>query len=105
MGTNYFLFTRSKRLAHTHFASETEWGVTGEEDEFFPSGGKYVHITDCNPEEAEIWTPLNHLEYAQKEKNAVKRFRVEDSIRHDSGEFYSHSDEEYAIDWSKGDFR
>ena len=75
------------------------------EDEFFPSGGKYVHITDCNPEEAEIWTPLNHLEYAQKEKDAVRRFRVEDSIRHDSGEFYSHSDEEYAIDWSKGDFR
>ena len=190
MGTNYFLFTRSKRLAHTHFASETEWGVTDEEyeiteepylgykvhlnkcsagwrplfqchsafdsfsklegffekykryltildeygdrfawteykdiiishskreprpmkwvyseDEFFPSGGKYVHITDCNPEEAEIWTPLNHLEYAQKEKDAVRRFRVEDSIRHDSGEFYSHSDEEYAIDWSKGDFR
>jgi hypothetical protein len=39
------------------------------EDEFFPSGGKYVHIMDCNPEKAEIWTPLNHLEYAQKEKD------------------------------------
>ena len=85
MGTNYFLFTRSKRLAHTHFASETEWGITDEE--------------------AEIWTPLNHLEYAQKEKDAVRKFCVEDSIRHYSGKFYSHSDEEYAIDWSKGDFR
>jgi hypothetical protein len=54
MGTNYFLFTRSKRLAHTHFASETEWGVTDEE--------------------AEIWTPLKHLEYAQKEKDSLLLF-------------------------------
>lgn len=33
MGTNYYLFTRSKRLVHTHFASETDWGVTDVEYE------------------------------------------------------------------------
>ena len=75
------------------------------EDELFPDGRKYVYITDCNPEEAEIWTPLNHLEYAQKEKEAIRRFHAGESIGCDSAEFYSHSDELYAIDWSKGDFR
>ena len=58
MGTNYFIFTRSKRLAHTHFATKTDWGVIDEE-------------------------------YAQKERDAVRRFHAEGSIWRDLEELYS----------------
>ena len=56
MGTNYFLFTRSKRLAHTHFASENDWGVTDEEYEITeePYLGYKVHLNKCSAG----WRPL-----------------------------------------------
>ena len=56
MGTNYFLFTRSKRLAHTHFASENDWGVTDEEYEITeePYLGYEVHLNKCSAG----WRPL-----------------------------------------------
>ena len=190
MGTNYFLFTRSKKLARLYFATETNWGVTDEEyeitddpylgykihlnkcsagwrplfqchrefdsfakfeiffkkhrgslmvldeygeiftwedykdiivshskqerrpmkwvyseDGLFNRGEKYVHTIECDPSEAEIWTPFNHIEYAQKELDAAKRLKVSDYLWRDAGKYYSHSDEQYEIDWSTGDFR
>lgn len=57
------------------------------EDKFFQTGRKYPHITDCIHEETEIWTPLNHTEYAQKERDAARKFHVKETIWRDSGEF------------------
>ena len=46
MGTNYYLFTRSKNLAQRYFATNNSWGVSDEEyvisDE--PLLGYYIHL-------------------------------------------------------------
>lgn len=65
-------------------------------------GHKYLRTIRCAPEEAELWCPYDHLEYDRTHKKAAKRFGVFEYM--DSGEFYSHNDPDYNIDWSKGEF-
>lgn len=50
MGTNYFLFTKSKRLARMHFAIESDYGVTDEEYEITddPYLGYKIHLNKCS---------------------------------------------------------
>ena len=189
MGTNYYLFTQSKQLAHKHFAEALEYGVIGEEyeivdeprfgyeihlnknscgwrplfqchkafktfaelesfdkkheksltiyDEYgkeyewedykhivishgnakpcpmkwvygeeriFSDGIKYLHTEECDPDEAEIWIPFDHLKYAQSEQDAARRLNCSDRYYCDPKDFYSHNDKDYPIDWAIGDF-
>lgn len=64
---------------------------------------KRLHVVDCKPEEAEIWCPFNHLEYARTEREAAERFDVWEPWMDHRG-FYDHIDPDYPIDWSKGEF-
>ena len=62
-----------------------------------------LHLVDCEPEEADIYCPFNHIEYARTEKEAGMRLCVWEQWM-DSGDHYSHNDPEYPFDWSKGEF-
>ena len=62
-----------------------------------------LHLEDCNPEEADIWTPFNHLEYSRTQKEAMQKFGIWESWMR-SNEWYSHNDPDYPFDWSKGEF-
>lgn len=64
---------------------------------------KRLQTVDCTPEEAELWIPFDHIEYARTEKEAADRFGVWESWM-GSGDFYQYNDPEYKIDWAKGDF-
>ena len=74
-----------------------------DEDPIMNNGRKYLRTVSCKPEEAEIWTPFDHLEYARKEQEAAVRFhcRCDSVARRD---LYSHSDDTYPIDWVNEEF-
>lgn len=62
-----------------------------------------LHLIKCEPEEADIYCPFNHLEYARTEKEAAVRLGVWERWM-DSEDFYSHNDPDYLFDWSKREF-
>ena len=71
--------------------------------EFRANPKPHLHLVECEPEEAEIWTPFDHIEYARTEKEAGKRLGVWERWM-DSGDFYSHADPDYQFDWGKDEF-
>ena len=190
MGTNYYLMTQNKQLAHKYFAVEHDWGITDEEYEIvdnpylgyeihlnkcscgwrplfqrhkpFKSWGelerfyldhadgleiydeygkqfswdqykkkifdyaaiepepmkwvygiypldkifsdnpkKRIFLDKCDPEEAEIWTPFNHIEYFKTERQARGRWCYEWYYEPDLKYW---NDPDYKIDWTEGDF-
>ena len=56
MGTNYYLMTRNKQLAHKYFAVENDWGITDEEYKIVddPYLGYEIHLNKCSCG----WRPL-----------------------------------------------
>lgn len=62
---------------------------------------KTLHTTSCKPEEADLWTPLKHSEYAKTEAEARRKFKCYDYIVDDDR---SWEDPDYPIDWIDGDF-
>ena len=67
---------------------------------FDPERRMIVVMEDCEPEEAEIFTPFNHQEYSDKEKAAKKRYHINDwemNIKY-------YSDPDYPVDWTDGSF-
>lgn len=192
MGTNYYLMTKSKELAHKHFAIENDWGVSDAEydiveepylgyeihlnklslgwrplfqqhkafktwaelerfctehqaeieiyDEYNKkfdfdkykerifdhaarepkpmkweygyesidlkyhpeTARKHLHTVSCNPEEAELWIPFNHIEYFETEKAAKKKFGAYNYLIFDDFKYWN--DPDYKIDWTEGDF-
>ena len=75
-----------------------------EKDKIFDDGRKHLMTVSCEPDEAEIWTPFDHLKYARTELEAAKRLNCYDRYYRDPDDFYSHNDEDYPIDWAIGDF-
>lgn len=194
MGTNYYFMTKSKRIAHKHFAIENSWGVSDEEyrivdepflgyeihlnklsmgwrplfqehkefrtwnelEQFYQKHKKYlsiydeygdqftwdeykekifnhtkrdpkpckwvygidpidkvfqrtnarerIHLEECDPEEAEIWTPFDHVKYFESEKKAKERFGVYDYPVFQDLNYWNDDNPEYMIDWTEGDF-
>lgn len=64
---------------------------------------KYPRAVDCEPDEADLWIPFDHLEYDRTYKIACRKFGIWERWM-DSGDFYSHNDPDYLVDWSKGEF-
>lgn len=192
MGTNYYLMTRNKELAHKYFAVETAYGVTNQEYEIVeePYLGYEVHLnklswgwrplfqrhrefktwnelekfylehaTDleiydeygtrlefdkykkivfghaerepepvrwvydyesfdlkfnpqsarkqlfterCEPEEADLWIPFDHVKYFKTEKAAKKKFKAYNYHIFEGIDYWN--DPDYLIDWTEGDF-
>ena len=79
------------------------YGVSDFDRKFATNPKPHLHLVECEPEEAEIWTPFDHIEYARTEKEAAVRLGVWERWM-DSGDFYDHADPDYQFDWSKGEF-
>ena len=77
MGTNYYLMTRNKELAHKHFAVETEYGVTNQEYEIVeePYLGYEVHLNKLSWG----WRPLFQKHREFKTWNELERFYLDHS--------------------------
>ena len=100
-----YLWDEYKQLIIDHAKQKPEpvrW-VYGEE-KLFNDGRKRLYTEKCSPEEAELWIPFNHLEYARTQKEAARKFHCYDGYLCNDEEFYSHGDEEYPVDWALGEF-
>lgn len=67
-------------------------------------GRKYLQVEDCEPEEADLWTPFNHAEYARTEKEAQIRLEAWDAPVGWMSEDRYYRDPDYKFDWVEGDF-
>ena len=74
------------------------------EEKIFRDGKKYLHTEPCDPKEADIWIPYNHLEYARTQREAARRFHCYERYIYDSSDFYSHNDDAYPLDWATREF-
>ena len=67
------------------------------------SGRKYLHAVKCEPEEAELWIPIDHIDYSRTQNEAIDLLGVADAYPWDGADRY-HRDPDYNIDWMEGDF-
>lgn len=72
MGTNFYLMTKSKELAHKHFAIENDWGVSDAEYEIVdePYLGYEIHLNKLSFG----WRPLFQRHKAFKTWTELERF-------------------------------
>lgn len=64
---------------------------------------KRIHLEECEPEEAEIWTPFDHVKYFETEAKARRAFPYDGSYFYEFD--HKHwNDPDYPIDWTEGDF-
>ena len=84
---------KKKMIDHASRKLEPEKWVFGEE-KAFGDGRKHLHTESCAPEEADLWIPFDHLEYARTQKEAALRLKCFVRALNDEGEFYSHNDDE-----------
>ena len=62
---------------------------------------KRVFLDECDPEEADIWTPFNHIEYFKTEQRARGKWCYEYYYEPDL-EYWN--DPDHPFDWTEGDF-
>lgn len=74
-----------------------------EENEFYGHPGhKCLTTKKCAEDEAELYTPFNHLEYGKTYKIAQDKFNVHEYINVHENYW---NDPDYKVDWTDGDFR
>lgn len=104
-----YTWNQYKKIVTTHGVDDhptpLKWtyDITDYDREYTSDPQPRLHLIDCNPDEAEIFEPFNHLEYAETEIKAAKKFGVWNQWR-EHNDFYSHNDPDYCIDWAKGEF-
>lgn len=91
-------------IEHSEVEPESVKWVYKEDNLCGKPGHKYLQIEDCEPEEADLWTPFDHAEYGRTEKEARKRLEAWDAyVSWMSDDRYSR-DPDYKFDWIEGDF-
>lgn len=70
-------------------------------DVIFNDSKPTLHVELCTEKEAEIYTPFCHRKYAEKEKQARRRFHVYDR-NGDNIKYWE--DPDYLFDWTEGEF-
>ena len=70
-------------------------------DPFFKDRGPTLYTVPCSEHEAEIYMPFSHRIYAEKEKQARKRFHVPERPWY-TVKYWE--DPNYPFDWTEGDF-
>lgn len=75
-----------------------------EVDELFPrtDGRPSLHLKQCAPDEADVFSPFDHIIYRQTEKQARDKFRAYNYYLSENTKYYNDSD--YKIDWTVGEF-
>ena len=63
---------------------------------------KRLHLEHCEPEEADLWIPFDHVKYFESEKAAKKKFKAYSYYIFEGIDYWN--DPDYPIDWTKGDF-
>lgn len=56
----------------------------------------------CEPDEAELWIPFNHVEYFETEKKAKEKFKAYNHYIFDDIKYWN--DPDAPIDWTEGEF-
>lgn len=95
-----YTFKEYKQRVIEHAEGEPEPVKWVYEEDYF--GKKSLHTKDCKPEEADLWTPFDHMEYAQTESDAAKKLNVS-KLGWICPPYYSR-DPDYSFDWVEGDF-
>ena len=72
-----------------------------ETDMLFGDKKPILYTVKCSEKEAELFIPFNHLEYAETEKNAIKKFKI---YRGYEMEMKYWNDPDYLFDWTEGEF-
>ena len=101
-----FSWDQYKKKIFDHAAREPEpmkwvYGIDPLDKIFSDNPKKRIFLDKCDPEEAEIWTPFNHIEYFKTERQARGRWCYEWYYEPDL-EYWN--DPDYKIDWTEGDF-
>lgn len=104
----YYEFKEYKQEILDHAAREPEpvmWVYDFEpiELKFHPESAlKRLHIRRCNPEEADLWIPFDHVRYKETEEAAREKYKVWDYIIFNDIKYCN--DPDYPIDWVEGEF-
>ena len=72
------------------------------ENEFDPQRRMIITTVECDKEEAELYTPIDHLEYQKTENDARKKYHVCDFDWVRTINYWR--DPDYPFDWTEGEF-
>jgi hypothetical protein len=104
-----YSFDDYKKIIFDHAAREPEpvrWVYDYDPlyTKFFPEdlARKRLFTERCEPEEAELWIPFDHVKYFETEKTAKKKFNVYDYYIFEGIKYWN--DPDYPVDWTEGDF-
>lgn len=74
-----------------------------EENKFCSIEGRKCLMTeDCDPSEADLWTPFSHIEYFKTERAAQRKYEAWDAYVGWKQDYWE--DPDYLIDWTVGEF-
>ena len=78
------------------------YGIDPIDKHFSDNPRKTIYLEKCDPEEAEIWTPFDHVKYFETEAEAKRKFPY--SGRYFNEDVHNWNDPDYKIDWTEGEF-
>lgn len=70
-------------------------------EECFGRDKPSLHTIACTEDEADLFMPFSHREYAETEKNAIRKFQVYKGYSIDVKYW---NDPDYMFDWTEGEF-
>ena len=80
-----------------------EYGVDPIDSLFSENPKKRIHLAKCQPEEAEIWTPFDHVAYFNTEHNAKLKWG-QNTFGYFPSDLHHWNDPDYPFDWTEGEF-
>lgn len=91
-------------LEHANVEREPRKWVYEEDNLCGRPGKKYLQTVPCNPEEADLWAPYDHIEKTLTEREAQKKYKAWDAYISLMKEERYHRDPDYPVDWVEGEF-
>ena len=80
-----------------------QYGIDPFDKIFSDNPNKRIFLDKCDPEEAEIWTPFDHVAYFNTEHNAKLRWG-QNTFGYFPSDLHHWNDPDYPFDWTEGDF-
>ena len=100
----HFSWNQYKKRILDHANQEPEpvkW-IYGEDVICGFKGRKYLQTVDCDPSEADLWTPFSHIEYGETERAAQRKYEAWDAYVGWKEDYWEDPDQ--LIDWTVGEF-
>lgn len=89
-------------IDHSNLTPEPIKWVYKENDVCGKPGRKYLMTERCSPEEADLWTPFDHIEYGRTQHEARDILCAWDAYISWNNDYMR--DPDYKFDWVEGDF-